>query len=195
MWPHTRTMESVWSSSLGRRYDAAIDALERVLRDCPDDLWEEGLWTVRRTDPWMWPTGGSGSRTERAIQVFASFWYAAYHCLFYLDFYLSAGPEGFAMPAPFGGVAEHGIGPDGAATLPYRVYTRAELLDYLAHGRRKARAVTGALTDEEAAQPCPPGSPHTGKPFAELLLINLTHVVEHSAQLAGFLGWRRQRSR
>lgn len=180
----------VWRSSLARQYSAALDHLAGAMADCPDALWEASLWKVSRTEPFMWPRAAqeaAQSRTEAAIQVFSAFWFLAYHCLFYVDFYLSgAVGDGFSTPLPFGGVYEHGMDPNGAKTLPYRVYTRAELERYLAHDRQKMTAVIEALTDVEAARPGT-GWAHTGKPFAELLLITLRHIEEHAAQLRQFL--------
>jgi hypothetical protein len=62
--------------SLWGQFGAAIDSLENAIAACPDPVWDEG------------PTPHA-------------FWYLAYHTLFWLDFYLSGTPEGFAPLAPF----------------------------------------------------------------------------------------------
>ncbi|TMC03454.1 MAG: DinB family protein [Chloroflexi bacterium] len=85
-------------------------------------------------------------------------------------------------PAPF--LAEE----HAAAVLPARVYTRAELEAYVAHCRRKAQATAEALTEEGWRRPCRWGRGETS--FAELLLVNLGHVREHTAQLGMWLGQR-----
>lgn len=68
---------------------------------------------------------------------------------------------------------QYGRGIDvlGSAMLPQRVYTRAKLQNYLAHGRLKCQATIEALTADEARRPTRPGMP-----FAELLLSNMRHI-------------------
>jgi hypothetical protein len=107
-------------------YRLVIADFDRVLRACPDELWEASLWEVKPTDPFMSPSGGNGPvRPHEAMQVFSAFWYVAYHCIFHLDFYLSQlDLENYAAPAPFGGSYEHGVDENRVATLPYRMYTR-----------------------------------------------------------------------
>ena len=156
----------MWSTVLWRQFGAAIDMLDDALRDCPDELWAEGVWD------------------DRAAPGFSAFWYLAYHALFWLDYYVSCSPEGFAPPAPFG-LEEL----DPAGRLPPRAYTRAELRSYLGHGRRKCRATVASLADEDLAQPCRLG--RRGElTILELLLYTMRHTQEHAAQLNMFLGQR-----
>ena len=100
--------------------------------------------------------------------------------LFYLDFYLSGKEEGFALPAPFkfAGTEQQ--------QHPERMYTKDELLAYLAHGRLKCRTTMEALTYDQAQQPC--GFYWLKLSIGELHLYNLRHVQEHAAQLNMFLG-------
>lgn len=37
--------------SLARMYGVMTDELEKAIRECPDELWEESLWKVRKSDP------------------------------------------------------------------------------------------------------------------------------------------------
>src|ERR1043166_8843442 len=84
---------------LWKQFGAAIDMLENAITMCPDRLWDnEGR-----------------------------FWYNAYHCLFYLDYYLTLEPENFSPPAPFT-LSEF----DASGALPERTYSKEELLSYLA---------------------------------------------------------------
>ncbi len=118
---------------------------------CPDEVW--------------------GDRIEPS-----AFWYLAFHTLFFLDLYLTGTTEGFAPPAPFT------LGElDPAGVMPERVYTKAELLAYLAHGRDKCRAVLAAMTDARACERCAFAWRVLG--FAELQLYSLRHVQHHAAQL------------
>ena len=109
------------------------------------------------------------------------FWYLAYHTLFFLDLYLSPSTEGFAPPAPFT-LAE--LDPSGV--MPDRVYSKAELLDYLEHGRVKARVRVDALNADSAAAP----SDYRWIQLSafEAVLYNMRHVQEHSGQLNLMLG-------
>jgi hypothetical protein len=157
-------MDPAWKAILWRQFGAAIDMLENALRSCPDGLWSRSLWN----DPTIRPE-------------FSHFWYVAYHALFWLDLYLTGSTEGFTPPAPFT-LDEL----DPAGLLPERIYTRDELLAYLAHGRRKGQAVVEGLTDERARQLC--RFPWGEVSFAELILDNMRHVQEHAAQLNMFLG-------
>jgi hypothetical protein len=139
------------SDALWRQFGAAIDMLENAIVACPDEVW--------------------GDRTQRP-----EFWYLAYHTLFWLDFYLSDSPEGFAPPAPFT-LDEM----DPAGLLPGRVYTKEELRNYLEYGRRKCRAALESLTDEKAGQRFRLNWMDFS--LAELHLYNLRHVQHGAAQL------------
>jgi uncharacterized damage-inducible protein DinB len=144
-------VDEVWKGVVWRQFGAALEMLENAVRACP-----EGLW------------GGRGRRPE--------FWHVVFHTLFYLDLYLSGSAEGFAPPEPFT-LDEL----DPAGRRPERVYTKAELLGYLEHGRAKCRAAVGALTQEAARRRC--SFAWVEMEFAELLLYNLRHMQHHVAQL------------
>lgn len=174
-----------------QEFEEAIDRLERGLRSCPDSLWEASLWEVKRTDAWMWPPEGrepEPGRTEEAIQIFSAVWLVAYHCLFYLDFYLTTGAGGFETPEYVrGGVEEDPINEHGAARFPDGPYPKEVLLMSLDYGRDRARKVILALTDKEAKAVCPDWHPHAGKTLSELLQVNLAHIREHGGQIFEFV--------
>jgi len=144
-------MESLWKDMVWCQFGAAIDMLENAIRACPDPLWDDRL---RQPE----------------------FWYLTFHTLFFLDFYLAGSPHGFAPPAPF---TLDELSPDGI--MPERPYTKAELLLYLDHGRRKCRAAIDAITDVAASQRC--GFEERDVTRGELFLYNLRHVQHHAAQL------------
>jgi DinB superfamily len=144
-------MDATWKASVWQQFGAAIDMLENALLACPDPLW--------------------GDRSRKP-----EYWYLVYHTLFWLDFYLSDSPVGFAPPAPFT-LDEL----DPAGVLPERVYTKDELRSYLDHGRRKCRATIAALTDERARQRC--GFERLEITVGELHLYSMRHVQHHAAQL------------
>jgi hypothetical protein len=168
-------------------FDAAIDILEAALRDCPDELWEASMWHVPRTDPWVWPVEGTEpipERTDESIQEFSAFWVIAYHCLWFLDFYVSTEP-GFESPDYVRGGPEEMAWPaDGAAPFATQVFSRDVLLKYADHGRRRVRERIQTVPDDEFEKRCHGGHPHAGTTLLQLLKVNLAHVREHGTQLA-----------
>jgi hypothetical protein len=171
---------NLWVRMLDGWYGYAIDELERLLRECPDDLWEQNVWEVKPEDrvatlnaPDERPI--SGAMLE-SVQVFGSFWFVAFHTLSALDAYLS--PQ-VPWQAPAGFEASY--------ELPVRMYSSEELLEYLAYCRVKAHETFASLTDDRAAQT------RTDEPFASALVRGLMHLREHTGQLGLFLGWKRKR--
>jgi hypothetical protein len=141
-------MDNAWKESLWKQFGASMDMLENAILLCPDELWD----------------------TDR------KFWYNAYHCLFYLDYYLTLEPGTFAPPAPFT-LSE--FDPSGA--MPERVYTQDELLSYLRSSRNKCHTLIAGMTAEIAAGRWK--NAYRDYSIAELLLYNMRHVQHHAAQL------------
>ena len=141
-------MNQELKQSLWKQFGASIDMLENAINRCPIEYWN---------------TPGK-------------FWYNAYHCMFYLDYYLSTEPEKFSPPPPFG-FSE--FDPSGA--LPERTYSKEELLTYLQYGREKCHSLISSLTPELAAKRWV----NEYKDFSifEVLLYNMRHVQHHAAQL------------
>lgn len=165
-------MDTIDCEILWRQFGAAIDMFGDTLRDCPDELWEMRLWDDQ---PDQWVAAG-----------FSTFWYVSYHTIFWLDLYLSGeGEEQFTPPEPFDVVEM-----DPAEVLP-RMYTRDELLTYLAHCRQACQEVISTLTSERAYRLC--RYPWGEVPYVELQLYNMRHVQEHGAQLRMFLGQQAQK--
>ena len=177
--------------ALVEEYQHAIDVLEHSLRACPDELWDQSVWSVQKTDPWIWPRAGVEpvpERTEESIQRFSAFWVVAYHCLWFLDYYVTNDPKQFQSPAAVrGGPEEQGFAADGAVALPVGHFPRQVLLDYLDHCRQKVEnEITGAA-EADFEKPRPVNHPHAGKTYAVLLRDNLAHVREHGQQLDAFV--------
>lgn len=149
-------MDSTWKTSIWQQFGATIDMLDNALLACPEELW--------------------GDRAQEQ-----ELWYVTYHCLFWLDLYLTGAVEGFAPPAPFT-LDEL----DPAGILPDRVYSKDELHSYLLHCRAKCKQTIDALTDQRAREQCTFGWGTAS--FGELLLYNMRHVQEHAAQLSLILG-------
>jgi hypothetical protein len=178
------------AAAVTREFEEAIDVLETALRECPDELWGASLWEVKRTDPWIWPANDQPEpgRTDESIQVFSAIWTVAYHCLFYLDFYMTTDMASFETPEYIrGGVEEDPINEFGTAKFPDPVYPRELLLRYLDYGRERARTVLASLSDDDVAKKCPHFHPHQGKTFEQLIQVNLAHVREHGGQIRDFV--------
>jgi hypothetical protein len=157
-------MDSYIKTSIWQQFGAAIDYLEDSIKVCPENRWTASLWLP------------ADSPVERP-----QFWYVAYHTLFWLDLYLTGTEDGFLPPAPFSLIEQDENGP-----IPERVYTKAELLDYLKGCRQRCHATIEALTDEAAQKRCWFGWGECS--FLELLIYNLRHVHGHASQLNMLLG-------
>jgi hypothetical protein len=179
-------VDELWKTALASNYAALLDQFERAITDCPDELWERSLWEVKKEHPNVWPVRFAGEKRrppkaeqERLLQVHSQFWNLAYHALFHVDFYLArADRKGFAPPEPFRETDHHGH------VVPWRTYTRDELLHYVAYDRERVRTTMDALTDADVKRVVP----RAAVPFAEFLLSTLRHTQEHAAQLSLFLG-------
>ncbi len=135
------------------QFGAAVDMLENAMRACPDPLWDDASLPVPRR-----------------------FWYQAFHTLFWLDWYLADSMESFGPPRPFTRDEF-----DPAGVYPERAYTKAELFDYLTHGRERLRVKLDALDDASAMRRTHVRS----KEFStlELHLYSMRHVQHHAAQM------------
>ena len=157
-------MDQLVKDALWQQIGAAIDYLGDTLRAYPAALWEHRLYVTPGRPP-----------------QFAEAWYLFYHTLFWFDLYLTGTEEGYRPPAPFTLIEQPEIGP-----LPERVYSPAELLEFWALARGNCRAAIEALTPESAARRCEFGWGTVS--FLELLIYNLRHLQEHTAELNLVLG-------
>ncbi|GAB4553825.1 MAG: hypothetical protein OHK0023_23280 [Anaerolineae bacterium] len=157
-------MDANLKMSLWRQFGAAIDFLDEMISDCPEDVWLASLWLTPNKPPEL-----------------SQFWYVVYHSLFWLDLYLTGTEDGFVPPPPFTLIEQDDDGP-----LPDRPYTQAELQAYLRDCRKRCQATIEALTDEAAQRMCQFAWGECS--FLELLLYNLRHVHGHASQLSMLLG-------
>ncbi len=142
-------------SVLRSQFAAALELLEKAMQDCPDNLWKGRLWRER----------------ERQPQT-AEFWYIASQALLNADRNLSGGWQESASRPPLSRMESGTTG---------KVYTRDELLRYLAYCRRKSRSCINRLPDETR--------PSRGSTIRiTLLLDTVRHIQEHAAQLNLYLG-------
>lgn len=157
-------MDDLFRSALRSQFLAALKMLENAIHACPEGLWQGRLWDEKTLQP-----------------EFAEFWYLVSHTLFWTDLYLTGQIEGFSPPAPYTLVEL-----DPAGALPDRVYSKDELLDYLAYCEDKCRSAIDGLTAENSARICHVNWGNVT--YVELLLDTMRHVQEHAAQLNMYLG-------
>lgn len=143
-------MDKSFNESLWKQFGACIDMLENAIQMCPKELWN----------------------TEE------KFWYSSYHCLFFLDYYLTTDPATYISPRPFTNSEFEG-------KLPERVYTKDELLMYLKASKEKCHKLLLGMTEEVAARRWV--NQYRNYSMFEMLLYNMRHVQHHSAQLNKFL--------
>ncbi len=136
------------NETIWRQFGASIDMLENAIKLCPLELWD----------------------TEK------KFWYITYHCLFWLDYYLTLDPANFEPPSPYT-LSE--FDPSGA--MPSRTYTKEELITYLQYSRKKCFDLVSTMTEEIANSRWI--NDYKNYSVFEILLYNMRHVQHHTAQL------------
>lgn len=141
-------MENFFKITLWKQFGAAIDMFENAVTSCPDYLWTDA----------------------------SQYWYKAYHCLFFLDYYLTDDPDNFMPPEPFT-LSE--FDPEGM--LPERVYEKSELISYIKFCREKCRKLISSLTEEKMKLRFINQYFDCSK--IEILLDNMRHVQHHTGQL------------
>jgi len=134
--------------TIGRQFGASLQMLENAINLCPDHFWA----------------------TEK------QFWYISYHCLFWLDYYLTIDPEKFEPPLPFT-LSE--FDPEGA--MPDRTYSKEELISYLNQSRVKCNHLVSTMTEEMVSSRWK--NKTKDYTILEILIYNLRHVQHHAAQL------------
>jgi hypothetical protein len=133
---------------LWSQFGASIDMLRNAVEMCPATLWD----------------------TREQLG------YNAYHCVFFLDYYLTLDPKGFTPPKPFS-LSEF------EDRMPERVYTKEEVLVYLDFCQKKCRDLIRNMTDEIYKSNWENESKTMCYNVIEILLYNMRHVQHHTAQL------------
>lgn len=150
-------MINALKESLWKQFGASIDMLGNAIQ-----LWPEEYWDANK-----------------------KFFYNAYHCLVFLDYYLTFPPQNFSSPLPFT-ITDPGEVPADAIddVIPDRIYSKKELLDYLQSSREKCHRLIAGLTEEKLLnERWIEGDGDRNYSVTELLLYNMRHVQHHAAQL------------
>lgn len=144
--------------SLWKQFGASIDMLKNAIE--------------------LWP--------ETSLENDKRFFFTTYHCLVFLDYYLTMPPPKFSSPLPFT-LSEPGVVVEGALddVIPDRQYTKQELLAYLETSREKCQQLIGSLTEERLAERWIEDLESGAMDYAllEIILYNMRHVQHHTAQL------------
>lgn len=154
-----------WREILWNQFGAGLDMFEGVLRDCPDELWEEHMWT----DP--------------ELDILGTFWWVAFHTLKWTDFYMSESYDEYT-PAMLITKADF----ENEAWLPDHVYTKAELLEYCGLVRSKTQQRIMSVENLLAVQDML--RDWIEMTVAELMIYTLRHLMEHEGNLSMLLGQR-----
>lgn len=150
-------MINILKESLWKQFGASIDMLKNAITLWPNEHWS----------------------TEK------KFFYNAYHCLIFLDYYLTIPyQKNFSSPLPFT-LAESVDIPAEAIDdiIPDRIYTKKELLDYLQSCREKCHTLIAELTEEKIKERWIEEDGGRNYVVLELLFYNMRHVQHHAAQL------------
>ena len=150
-------MIAALKESLWKQFGASIDMLKNAL-----SLWPEERWNTQK-----------------------KFFYNAYHCLVFLDYYLTfPASANFSSPLSFT-LADEGVAVEEAIddVIPDRIYSKMELTEYLDACREKCYQVISGLTEENINDRWIEPSGHMNYSVLELLLYNMRHVQHHAAQL------------
>ena len=176
-----RSMTSMWVESLGRNMHGALDLMEAVIQDCPDELWHANLWEVPRHAIEVRDADGTlvtDPAEQHAIaQWQGQLWGVAWHALEVLEANLTAYFVPWKPWAGFGGK-----GQDHVAALS-RPWTRTEMLGYIGYCRERVEYALEEFMEERAATPI--GS----RLYAERVMGKVSHVVEHATQVRQFIDW------
>jgi predicted ATP-dependent Lon-type protease len=115
-------MLNVLKESLWKQFVASIDMLKNAILLCPEEYW----------------------KTNEKL------FYNAYHCLIFLDYYLTIPNQTFTSPLPFSIAVPENVPEDAIDDLiPDRKYSKKELLDYLQSSRDKCYQLIAGLTAEK----------------------------------------------
>jgi hypothetical protein len=66
-------------------------------------------------------------------------------------------------------------------------YSREQLLEYVDYCLGKVDEVFADLTDDRAEEPVADSHRHRGTPVGKMLVVGLTHLQMHTAQIRAFL--------
>lgn len=150
---------SLLRSILWNQFGAAVDMLTNCIHTVPDDYFD----THKRA------------------------YYIAYHSVIFLDYYSSFPPSGFSPRLSFTQQATDLRPPESIDDLiPDKLYSKAELLNYINEIRSKCRILISTISEERLQTRFTEGSESGDMdcPFLEIFLYNMRHTAHHVGQLS-----------
>lgn len=157
-------------NELWLQFGAAIDMFENAIVKCPHDLWT-----------YNYSTGKDTLHATHIDEIRSSYWYIAFHTLFFTDYYLDMDPDNFRMPEPFTMKEE-----DIDEVMPEKIYSKEELLAYTAHCRIKLQNLLKDMDEVKAAHRWT--NPWKDYSMIEITMYNMRHVMHHTGQMNMMLG-------
>lgn len=180
-------MASIWLTSIAARYRAILEDLATGLRTCPDELWDASVYPLDPADRSAWTPVDPDGRPfdDEAVVNYkrraqGAVWRTASHTLFFTDADLSAMEQDWIPRPP---LSPH----DEDENVVPPTYSRQQLLQYADYCLLKSDEVFTGLTDDRAEQPVAETHRHRGTPVGEMLVIGLTHLQMHTAQIRAYL--------
>ena len=144
---------------LWRQFGASIDMLQNAISFCP-----ESYFTTNKR-----------------------FYYLAYHCVLFLDYYLSIPPKDFSPILPFTIKDKEQRPLESIGDIVTdKIYSKEELIDYINKSRLKCKTLIESLSDNEKLNNRFTEGNQEGDmdyPILEILLYNLRHTQHHIGQL------------
>lgn len=163
-------MVNTLKTELLKQFGAALDMFENAINNCPDSLWT-----------YNYSTNADTKDAKHIDEVRSSYWYIAFHTLFFTDYYLDADPDNFKMPAPFT-IKEEDID----EVMPEKIFSKDDLLAYTAHCRNKLHDLLKDMNEVKAAHRWK--NPWKDYSMLEITMYNMRHVMHHTGQLNMMLG-------
>jgi hypothetical protein len=151
-------MNNTTKEILWNQFGASIDMLINAISNCPEDY----------------------------FLTHSRFYYIAFHSTIFLDYYLTIPPSDFSPLLSFT-KKEPEYRPNEAIDdlMPDKIYSKQEIVKYLAKSREKCNQIIYALTTEKLNERFKEGDEPSDMdyPILEILLYNLRHTQHHAAQL------------
>jgi hypothetical protein len=126
----------------------------------------------------LWPDEAPTGPTSYGGLHGSAPWFLAYHSLFTLDYDLTSEFEPWSPPPPFD---------ENTWAFPNRIFTKAEVLDYVEYCSAKARQTLEDHFEEKAARALPERHRAHGTLYGVVVGVIPMHVIEHAAQIRQFL--------
>ena len=185
-------MASIWTESLARSFEQALELLAAAVRDCPDQLWETSMWEVPAPGPdqqflgsdWKTITDPAqrNALAEGWVRRWSTPWSIAWHALEGFDYDLNGEFGPWMPPPPFAGHPHWRDLP----SLP-TPWSQSEMLGYIDYCRQQANDTFARMTDEKGATPLPQAHRYGGQPYAWIISGIVVHTTEHASQIRQFI--------